>query len=92
MGPPTLAATLYSRRDCPLCDRLAWDLEDLALRPAPRVVVVDVDASPELRERFGDWVPVLEVAGQLLVRGVWSRDELARRWTSLAAGLEEDPC
>lgn len=90
---PPVPATLYTRRDCPLCDRLVADLERARLDPPPTLTRVDVDADEALVARFGDWVPVLELQGTLLVRGTWSLPELERRWNSLAgARPEERPC
>lgn len=77
-----LPARLYTRRHCPLCERLEADLA--SLQPEARLTRVDVDTDPALRERFGDWVPVLEVDGTILVRGAWVRSELQRRWRSIA--------
>lgn len=58
MDSPT-EVTLYTRRDCPLCD------EAKAAIRASGVVVslceVDIDDDPELRRRYTDDVPVIVV-------------------------------
>lgn len=60
---------LMTRRGCCLCDdakallgRLAEEREG-APRPL-RIVETDIDADPVLRMRYGDFVPVIIVAGE----------------------------
>lgn len=49
--------TLYSRAYCHLCQDMLDAL--LALHPAARVDVIDVDADPALLARYDELVPVL---------------------------------
>lgn len=51
--------TLYTRAGCHLCERA----EAQVRRLAPHAEVVDVDSDPELAERYGVRVPVVEVDG-----------------------------
>lgn len=55
--------TVYIRHGCHLCAEMMQELE--RLRPALRfdVVTVDIDAEPELRERYDTRVPVLSANG-----------------------------
>ena len=57
--PPAATYELVTRRSCHLCDEMAEVLDAVlpgyGLSWSPR----DVDAEPELRERFSDVVPVL---------------------------------
>jgi hypothetical protein len=57
--PPIATFELVTREGCHLCDEMAAVLDDVlpvyGLSWSPR----DVDAEPELRERFSDVVPVL---------------------------------
>ena len=57
--------TLYSRTGCHLCELM---LEALLprIRGRAEVRVVDIDADPVLRERYGDLVPVLSDGEQPL--------------------------
>ncbi|MFO0422148.1 MAG: glutaredoxin family protein, partial [Planctomycetia bacterium] len=48
---------LYSRRGCHLCERA----EDMLAPHAAKMMVVDIDASPDLARAFGTRVPVVEV-------------------------------
>lgn len=55
--------SLYSRAYCHLCDDMRAAVE--ALRDEFRfdLEVLDVDADPELTERYNELVPVLEAEG-----------------------------
>ncbi len=50
---------LYSRQGCCLCEGLRERLE--ALDPALELLLIDVDADPDLQARYGLLVPVLAV-------------------------------
>jgi hypothetical protein len=74
---------LYTRQGCCLCEGLAEKL--LALQPAPRLQLIDVDADPALQRRFGLEVPVLAQvlpAGERLLPRVPPRlaGEPLQRW------------
>jgi glutaredoxin-like protein DUF836 len=62
----------YTRDGCELCaesrDVLQDALEARVLRGEPIAGVrhVDIDADPELRARYGDLIPVIELNGQVL--------------------------
>jgi hypothetical protein len=66
-----VAWLLYSRRGCHLCEVA----EDML---GPAVVVIDVDADPATRERFGLRVPVLEVDGLVVAEGRFDEAAIAR--------------
>ncbi len=50
---------LYSRSYCHLCQDMLDQLNAYADRYAFSVDVLDVDADPELLEKYDEWVPVL---------------------------------
>jgi hypothetical protein len=52
---------VYSRDGCGLCHEFMTELADQIGSLAETVRVIDVDADPELRRRYGDRVPVLVV-------------------------------
>lgn len=56
---------LYTRRGCHLCDEAHQLLTAHGLAPE----LIDVDADPELRERFNECVPVVEIDGKIRFRG-----------------------
>jgi uncharacterized membrane protein len=58
--PALLTVTLYTRRDCHLCEATLQDLASISDEFPHRVVEIDVDTDPVLIQRFGERVPVLE--------------------------------
>jgi glutaredoxin len=56
--------TLYTKPDCCLCDEAAQVLERVRGRVGFELEVIDVGSEPELRERYGERVPVLLVDGE----------------------------
>jgi glutaredoxin len=59
---------LLSRPGCHLCDEMRREVDTL-LGQAPRQwEVVDVDADPELAQRWGETVPVLFVNDRLFAK------------------------
>jgi len=70
-----ITVTLYSREDCHLCEQARGDLETLKAKIPFRLVVIDVDSSPELRNAYGDEVPVVE-AGPYRLKAPFDLQEL----------------
>lgn len=58
---------LYTRRDCHLCDDAKAVLERHF--PAVAIASVDIDSDPELRQRFDEMVPVVQIDGQVRFKG-----------------------
>lgn len=56
---------LYTRRGCHLCKDAHKVLTAHGLTPQ----LIDVDDQPELRERFNECVPVVEIDGKIRFRG-----------------------
>lgn len=56
---------LYSRSGCHLCDDAVALLAQFNLSPT----VIDVDTSEDLRQRYGEWVPVVVIDGVERFRG-----------------------
>lgn len=51
--------TLYLRYGCSLCDDMLQALRLLQQELQFHLHTVDVDADPQLEQRYGEWVPVL---------------------------------
>ncbi|MAG93560.1 MAG: hypothetical protein CMJ48_07405, partial [Planctomycetaceae bacterium] len=67
-GPRFTSLVLYTRRECQLCDEAKEQLHRYA-DCLPELREQDVDAQPELRERFDHCVPVIEIDGKVRFRG-----------------------
>ena len=57
--------TIYTRVGCCLCDEARELLERYGLRPE----MIDIDADPQLRERYTTCVPVVVIDGKERFRG-----------------------
>jgi glutaredoxin len=71
--------TLYSRRDCCLCEEMKAVIQRVASRVALRLEEIDVDSSPELQERYGYEVPVLFIDERKAFKYRVTRKELEKR-------------
>ena len=63
MSPPDVI--LYTRHGCHLCDDALALLRRHGLEPRE----VDIDADPELRAKYNECVPVVEIDGRERFRG-----------------------
>lgn len=60
----TVRLTVYTRRDCCLCDEMKTVIRTAAENCDISLEEIDVDSSAELRERYGNQVPVLFIDGR----------------------------
>jgi glutaredoxin len=60
-----MQAVLYTRAGCHLCD----DALDILRRHGLSPRLVDIDSEPDLRERYNECVPVVEIDGKERFRG-----------------------
>ncbi|HSK29521.1 MAG TPA: glutaredoxin family protein [Candidatus Limnocylindria bacterium] len=71
--------TLYSRRDCCLCEDMKETIRQAAEKIPMTVEEIDVDASAELQERYGHDVPLLYVDGKKAFKYRVTAEELRKR-------------
>jgi len=64
-----VVVTIYSRQGCGCCRKAKDVIEGFRGRYSLQLEEVDVDRSAELKERYGNEVPVVEVGGQVRFRG-----------------------
>ena len=81
--------TLYSRKDCCLCDDMKSVVADVALKIPIEIEVIDVDGADELRKKFGGEVPVLFIDGRKAFKYRVTAKELEKRlitnrWSSFS--------
>lgn len=56
--------TLYTRKDCCLCEEMKEVLRKVAREFPLEVREIDVDSAPKLQEKYGSEVPVLFINGR----------------------------
>ena len=71
--------TLYSRRDCHLCEEMKERIAAEAGGFPTRLTVVDVDSRAELAAEYGDDVPVLFVDGRKFAKHRLERGRLREK-------------
>lgn len=64
-----LRVVLYTRHGCCLCDDAWAALRSFQSRHGFELTSKDIDADPDLRNQFDVCVPVVEVDGQVRMRG-----------------------
>lgn len=67
---------LYSRPLCGLCEEMLAELQALPAVQPFGIDVLDVDADPATRVRYGHKIPVLLFAGELVCHGRLDPDEV----------------
>ncbi|MFD1716454.1 glutaredoxin family protein [Georgenia deserti] len=67
--PSEVRVVLYGRDGCHLCDRARATLERVRAETGESYVEIDVDSDDDLRERYGELVPVVTVDGTQ--QGYW---------------------
>jgi glutaredoxin len=71
--------TLYSRRDCCLCDEMKAVIGEVASKLAFELEEIDVDTSAELQKHYGEQVPVLFIDGRRAFKFRVTAKQLAQR-------------
>jgi glutaredoxin len=77
----TAKLTLYSRKDCCLCDDMKAVINKVAANLPLEVDEIDVDSSSELQKKFGNDVPVLCIDGRKAFKHRMTAAELTRKLT-----------
>jgi len=80
-----MEVTLYTRRECPLCDEAKAALRAAGLTPNE----VDIDRDPDLKRRYTDDVPVIMIDGKEAFRHRVTAEQLA---PFVLAGEKCVPC
>jgi Glutaredoxin and related proteins len=63
---------MYTRAGCHLCDDALQVVSEVCTAQGADFELVDIDADPALRERYGEQVPVVTVDGNTV--GFWRID------------------
>lgn len=73
---------LYTRDGCGLCEELLAELAPWAAQHGTGVDLIDVDADPDTRRRYGLRIPVLQVDGVTASSGHLDLAEVERLWNA----------
>ncbi|MFD6138403.1 glutaredoxin family protein [Promicromonospora sp. NPDC060271] len=71
-SPADARVVLYTREACHLCEDARAVVVRVCEDAGARWREVDIDSVPALREKYGDYVPVVEVDG--VQQGFWRVD------------------
>ena len=75
----TWQLTLYSRKDCCLCEEMKGVVRQVAGRLPLEMEEIDVDSAPDLQEKYGAEVPVLFINGRKAFKVRVTVSELRKR-------------
>jgi len=67
--------TLYTRKDCHLCEQAKADLESLQVQYPHRLVEIDIESDPALLKKYLVEIPVVEV-GPYILRAPFDKQKL----------------
>jgi hypothetical protein len=70
---------LYSRSACCLCDEMKTIVRQVGQKTSLVVEEIDVDSSADLREKYGEEVPVLFINGRKAFKYRLTAKQLATR-------------
>jgi len=73
-----LSLTLYSRKNCQLCDAFEHELAELMHSNELEMEKVDVDSHPELQALYGNDVPVLALNEQIICQHFFDQDKILK--------------
>lgn len=82
----TWQLTLYSRKDCCLCEEMKGVVKQVAGRLPLEMEEIDVDSAPDLQEKYGNEVPVLFIDGRKAFKYRVTEAELRKRLRREAVG------
>jgi len=75
----TWQLTLYSRKDCCLCEEMKGVVRQVAGRLPLEMEEINVDSAPGLQEKYGAEVPVLFINGRKAFKYRVTEGELRER-------------
>jgi len=64
-----LKLTLYSKKDCHLCDIAKKELNDLRKDLTFSITEVDIEKDREFYEKYKHLIPVIEIDGKVIFTG-----------------------
>ena len=68
--------TLYSKKECLLCDTVKKELNDLRKELSFSITEVDIEIDRESFEKYKNLIPVIEINGEIMFTGRIDKDRL----------------
>lgn len=81
-----IQVTLYTRKNCHLCDQARADLDSLRAEFPHELVEIDIDTDPILEERYNEIVPVAQV-GPYKIEALFTATDLQVALAAARDGL-----
>lgn len=69
---------LYSRNQCPLCEKAKLVLEEIEIELGVPYEVVDINSNDELLYLYGIMIPVVKWQGEVIQYGQINKDKLCK--------------
>ncbi|MGD8759532.1 MAG: DUF2085 domain-containing protein [Anaerolineales bacterium] len=85
-----MRVTLYTKKDCHLCEQAQTELEALHSEIPHQLVAVDIEADPALRDRFLEQVPVVK-AGPYTLQSPFTSTDLRVMLTAAQEATQDAP-
>jgi glutaredoxin len=76
--------TLYSKPDCPLCDKARRVLEQVRVRAPFELEQVDITAESTMVAKYGERIPVVAIDGREAFELIVDERELERLVTAVS--------
>ncbi len=89
-APTPIELRLYTKASCPLCEAMKAELARARVQPPFRLLEVDIERDPELSARYGESIPVLEIAGRAAFKGRLTAADFERRYARRLAELRAE--
>jgi glutaredoxin len=77
--PQNPRITLYTRKNCCLCDDAKRAIQAARKKTAFEVEEIDIDGDPLLKQRYNDEVPVVAINGNKAFKYRVNADELLKK-------------
>ena len=68
--------TLYSKKECHLCDTAKKELNDLRKELSFSITEVDIEKDLNANEKYRNLIPVIEMDGKVIFTGRIDREKL----------------
>ena len=81
---PLPKVTLYTRKNCCLCENAKRVLQSVRNRARFELEEVDIDSDPELRKIYNDEVPVIAINGSKAFKYRLTEQELLKKLAARA--------